>query len=46
MLKWDYVLQMLDHIGDTSTLDLINVLFHAEEKLNRFHKIDRELIEN
>ncbi|SET84721.1 Protein of uncharacterised function (DUF2785) [Lacrimispora sphenoides] len=29
-----------------STLDLINVLFHAEEKLNRFHKIDRELIEN
>lgn len=29
-----------------STLDLINVIFNAEEKLNRFHKIDLELIEN
>ena len=29
-----------------STLDFINVIFNAEEKLNRFHKIDLELIEN
>ncbi|WP_313184113.1 DUF2785 domain-containing protein [Lacrimispora sp.] len=29
-----------------NTLDLINVIFNAEEKLNRFHKIDLELIEN
>jgi hypothetical protein len=28
------------------TSDIINVIFHVEEKLNRFHKIDKELIEN
>jgi hypothetical protein len=29
-----------------STLDLINVIFNVEAKLNRFLKIDKELIEN
>jgi hypothetical protein len=27
-------------------LNLINVMFNAEEKLNRFLKIDKELIED
>jgi len=27
-----------------SELDIINVLFNVEEKLNRFLKIDKELI--
>ncbi len=29
-----------------STLGLINVIFNEEEKLNRFLKTDRELVEN
>lgn len=32
-------------IHDTSALDLLNVMLDAEERLNRFLKIDKELIE-